>query len=250
MDRWQLIRDERADVLVFLESLAAEQWTASSLCAGWSVKDVAVHLIVDDAVEELGVPKTLLKLAKWRFSAHRANAWWIEHNAGRSNESILAAFDKRLEPGRAVRTVGFESALRAAIIHHQDMRRPLGMPRAIPPVRLRAVLEAIVTVKGSINLGSRSRGTGLRLGATDVEWSHGEGPEVRGPGEAIMMALAGRGVAMAMDAGLGGAHAGASATGAVFPVRGPLFCCLPAGAGPGRGLDDVRRRVGPGHPRH
>jgi len=63
VDRWQLIRDERADVLVFLESLAAEQWTASSLCAGWSVKDVAVHLIVDDGVEELGVPKTLLKLA-------------------------------------------------------------------------------------------------------------------------------------------------------------------------------------------
>ncbi len=197
MDRWQLIRDERADVLVFLKSLTAEQWTASSLCAGWSVKDVAVHLIVDDAVEELGVPKTLLKLAKWRFSVHRANTWWIEHNAGRSTESILAAFDKRLEPGRVLRTVGFESALRAAIIHHQDMRRPLGMPRAIPLDRLQAVLAAIVTVKGSINLGSRSRAKGLHLGASDVDWSHGEGPEVRGPGEAIMMALAGRGVAMA-----------------------------------------------------
>jgi len=197
VDRWQLIRDERADVLVFLKSLTAEQWTASSLCAGWSVKDVAVHLIVDDAVEELGVPKTLLKLAKWRFSVHRANTWWIEHNAGRSTESILAAFDKRLEPGRVLRTVGFESALRAAIIHHQDMRRPLGMPRAIPLDRLQAVLAAIVTVKGSINLGSRSRAKGLHLGASDVDWSHGEGPEVRGPGEAIMMALAGRGVAMA-----------------------------------------------------
>ena len=33
---------------------------------------------------------------------------------------------------------------------------------------------------------------GLRLVATDVEWSHGDGPEVRGPGEAILLALTGR----------------------------------------------------------
>ena len=28
--------------------------------------------------------------------------------------------------------------------------------------------------------------------ANDVEWSYGEGPEVHGPGEALLMAMAGR----------------------------------------------------------
>lgn len=29
-----------------------------------------------------------------------------------------------------------------------------------------------------------------------MEWSHGEGPEVRGPGEAILLALTGRAVVL------------------------------------------------------
>jgi hypothetical protein len=32
----------------------------------------------------------------------------------------------------------------------------------------------------------------VRLIATDVDWSHGKGPEVRGPGEALLMVMAGR----------------------------------------------------------
>ena len=33
---------------------------------------------------------------------------------------------------------------------------------------------------------------GLTLFATDIDWSHGTGPEVRGSGEAILMAVSGR----------------------------------------------------------
>jgi hypothetical protein len=44
---------------------------------------------------------------------------------------------------------------------------------------------------------------GLRLVATDLDWSHGSGPEVRGPGEALMVALAGRPLALAALAGDG-----------------------------------------------
>ena len=42
----------------------------------------------------------------------------------------------------------------------------------------------------------RGRTRGLRLVATDIDWSHGGGPEVRGPGEALLMAMAGRGDAL------------------------------------------------------
>jgi hypothetical protein len=37
---------------------------------------------------------------------------------------------------------------------------------------------------------------GVRLVATDLDWSHGNGPEVRGSGEALLMAMAGRPAAL------------------------------------------------------
>ena len=54
----------------------------------------------------------------------------------------------------------------------------------------------MLTKTGSAGVGSVKRAHGLRLRATDVDWGHGEGPEVAGPGEAILMSLAGRAVAL------------------------------------------------------
>ena len=78
------------------------------------------------------------------------------------------------------------------VIHHQDMRRPLGMRRVVPEDRVRTALDVILTPRGSTNLGSFERGSGLRLRATDIDWSWGDGPEVLGPAESILMAVAGR----------------------------------------------------------
>jgi uncharacterized protein (TIGR03083 family) len=196
-DKWKLVRQERVDVLSFLRELSAEQWETPSLCEGWKVRDVAIHLLVEEAVSELGLTRTLMKMVRWRFSVDRANAWWVDRNSDRLTSSIVEGFAKTIDdPGRYSRLLGPEVGLRANVIHHQDMRRPLGQGRSIPPERLIAVLNAVVTQKGSRNLGSRERSGSLRLRATDVEWESGDGPEVSGPGEAILMVLAGRSSAL------------------------------------------------------
>jgi hypothetical protein len=41
-------------------------------------------------------------------------------------------------------------------------------------------------------LPSRKDTHGLELVATDLDWRHGSGPEVAGPAEALLMAIAGR----------------------------------------------------------
>jgi len=64
-------------------------------------------------------------------------------------------------------------------------------------------IRVVTTRGGDANLGSRERARGLRLHATDVDWTHGAGPEVTGPGESILMALAGRPVAATELAGEG-----------------------------------------------
>jgi uncharacterized protein (TIGR03083 family) len=125
-----------------------------------------------------------------------ANTWWVQHNASRDPADIVAVWQRSLPPGPVARVLGAGTALRAGVIHHQDMRRPLGLPRVIPAERLTGVLDAIVTPKGSVNLGSRERAAGLRLRATDADWAHGYGPGVAGPGEALIMALAGRAVGL------------------------------------------------------
>jgi uncharacterized protein (TIGR03083 family) len=43
-----LFPPERASLLELLSSLAAGQWQAPTVCPGWSVKDVALHLLGDD----------------------------------------------------------------------------------------------------------------------------------------------------------------------------------------------------------
>jgi hypothetical protein len=63
------------------------------------------------------------------------------------------------------------------------------VPRTIPPDRLRATLEFAKTAPVIRGFWHRR---GLRLVATDVDWSVGAGPEVRGPGEAVLLAIAGR----------------------------------------------------------
>jgi hypothetical protein len=43
-----LFPPERASLVELLSSLAARQWQALTVCPGWSVKDVALHLLGDD----------------------------------------------------------------------------------------------------------------------------------------------------------------------------------------------------------
>ena len=52
-------------------------------------------------------------------------------------------------------------------------------------------------VKDDVHIfGAKKRIAGLKLTATDMDWSHGNGPEVTGPAEALVMMMAGRSVAL------------------------------------------------------
>jgi uncharacterized protein (TIGR03083 family) len=85
-------------------------------------------------------------------------------------------------------------ALVDGTIHHQDIRRSLDRPRVVPPDRLERILF-LVPSNPRLGAGRRIRGLGLR--ATDIEWRHGAGPEVTGPGEALLLAMTGRPAALA-----------------------------------------------------
>jgi len=77
-------------------------------------------------------------------------------------------------------------------IHTQDIRRPLGLDGSPDPVVLATVLDFLTTHKQATTLVDRRPIANVQLQATDVDWSFGEGAEITGTAEALMMALAKR----------------------------------------------------------
>lgn len=186
----QLAADERADFAAFLSTLTPAQWEAPTLCDGWRVRDVVAHVV---SYDDLPTRTAVGRVVRAGFSLHRANHARLAELATLSPEEILAMVERNIEPRGLTAVAGGRIALTDGLIHHQDIRRPLGKPREIPPDRLRRVLGFAMTAPP---LGARSRVRGLRLVATDLDWAHGDGPEVRGPAEPLLMASAGRGCAV------------------------------------------------------
>ncbi len=75
------------------------------------------------------------------------------------------------------------------LTHLLDVTEPLGIDVDVPEERLIASLDLLVTIN---DWGSKKRAKGVRLVATDVDWSHGSGPEVRGAARHLILALGGR----------------------------------------------------------
>jgi uncharacterized protein (TIGR03083 family) len=190
-----MARAERADLADFLATLTPPDWEAPSLCSKCSVKDVVAHVI---SYEELGAVGLLKRFAKgWIV---RANQVGVDEFAALSPQQLLEFLRNHLEPRGLTAGFGGMIALVDGTIHHQDIRRCLGRPRSVPADRLERVLGLL---PGNPRLGAGRRIRGLRLRATDIDWAHGGGPEVTGPGEALLMAMSGRPAALADLSGPG-----------------------------------------------
>jgi uncharacterized protein (TIGR03083 family) len=181
-----LARAERADLLAFLTDLTPQQWEVPSLCAGWRVRDVVAHMISYEGLPRLEIVR---RLGRGRFRLSGTNAVGVAETRDLGPDELLARLAQRLDPDGLTTGFGCRVALLDALIHQQDIRRPLGAPRTIPPERL---LPALSFARFAPPIGAFWRARGLRLVATDLDWSAGRGPEVRGPGEAVLMAISGR----------------------------------------------------------
>ena len=181
-----LARAEREDLLDLLVSLTPEQWRAPSLCAGWSVQDVVAHVL---SYEELGPRQLAGRFARGALRVDRVNAVGLREYRTRSPEQLVDLLGRHLTPTGLTAGLGGAIALTDGLIHHQDIRRPLGLPRDVPEERL---LPALRTALFAPVLLGVLRVRDVRLVATDADWAFGRGPEVRGTAEALLMAIAGR----------------------------------------------------------
>ncbi len=189
-DTMQMARAEREEFAALLEGLTPQQWDSPTLCEQWRVRDVVAHVI---GYDPLSRTQLMRRMAKGLVTRGGANAVGVADYAVKSPEELTALVRQYAVPHGLTSGFGGRIALTDGIIHQQDIRRPLGIPRTIPAESLRIALD-FSTWAPRILGGLRVRG--LRLVATDLDWTHSNGPEVRGSGEALLMAMAGRPAAL------------------------------------------------------
>ena len=189
-DTWPVIHAERKALAADLHGLTDDQWAAASLCDRWTVRDVTAHMT---ATAKITPPAFVAKLAASGFKLERLQDKDIAVERGSTPADTLARFEGivtsvKHPPGPV------ESWLGEAIVHSEDIRRPLGIRHEYPAD---AVLRVADFYAGSnLIIGAKRRIDGLTLRATDATWSHGSGPEVSGPVLSLVIAMTGRKAAL------------------------------------------------------
>lgn len=174
-----------------LEALALQDWTTPSWCAGWSIHLVVAHL-VDLAEATMGPMLRDLARSGFRLDPtldRRARAAAVASPEDLINRLRIAARGTFRAPGAPL-----EATLGEVIVHGVDALGPLGREIAVPPEAVALVLPVYRRL-GRFGFGARGTKR-VRMVATDVDWTAGSGPEVRGRALDLLLVMANRGVAL------------------------------------------------------
>ncbi|MGW5473082.1 maleylpyruvate isomerase family mycothiol-dependent enzyme [Streptomyces chartreusis] len=183
---WQIVDRERAGLADLLDGLSAQEWETPTACGDWRVRDVAAHLTIG---ARYPLRTVLREAARARGNFDRM----IHDSAVREAElpvtGIVANLRSIVGSRRtAVLTTPRESLL-DVLVHGQDIALALGRMRDIPTEGARDAADRVWTMRLPPRPWPLPRN---RLMATDIEWTRGEGEEVRGPIAALLLLLTGR----------------------------------------------------------
>jgi uncharacterized protein (TIGR03083 family) len=193
MDTWDDVAAGRRELADELLTLTPKQWETPSLCDRWKVRDVVGHVI---ATAEITLGSAAIAMIKSGFRIDTMLEREARRRGAHPTDDLIASLrdvsgSRRAPPGQTAPAV-----LSDLVVHTEDIRRPLGLMRPLPQTRARVVADHLKG-QGASFLPAKRRIAGLRLVSTNADWSTGSGAEVRGPIESLVMAMAGRKVALA-----------------------------------------------------
>jgi uncharacterized protein (TIGR03083 family) len=214
MDRdacWRAIADHRRSVADLLADLADDEWERPSLCAEWRIRDVAAHLAMTPLHPPmLGVLADAVR-ARGDFDVVNRDMA-RRHAAALGSTELVAELREHAGSRRKPVITTYRNLLFDVLVHSQDIALPLGRELPLPADAVRAGLDRVWAMGWPFH--ARRRLAGVRLTATDLDWSAGTGPEVAGPAAPLLLLLTGRTAA------------------ALGALSGPGTTRLPAPAGP------------------
>ena len=183
---WSLVHAERAALAADLADLTGLQWATPSLCTGFTVRQVLAHLT---AGASLNPARWTAGVIRCRFDFDKMVAMRLAEQLGATPAETLARF-RRVVSSTVKAPVPVEAVLGEAIVHGEDIRRPLGIHRDYPVTTLTQLASYY---QGSdMVVPAKRRIEGLRLQASDGPFAAGSGPLVSGSTLALIMAMTGR----------------------------------------------------------
>ena len=184
---WSAVRRVRLGIADELESLGAAEWDAPSLCEGWRVRDVAGHLAVVPTI----TTRDLMSAApRAGFNPNRINTVLAIRSGSRAPDLLVQEICEHASTRRTAKVLDVRNSLFDAIVHSQDIAIPLGREFSVPVELTRDALERVWGMGWPFN--ARRRLAGHTLTATDVAWTVGAGPEIRGSALSLLLLLTGR----------------------------------------------------------
>jgi uncharacterized protein (TIGR03083 family) len=205
---WQTVHSERRRLAADLSDLRDEQWHVPSLCPGWDVHDVLAHLVNTARTGRLSFVRDLLTA---RMDFDRANENGIAREKRQDPQDTLDALK---EAADLTRTPPAKLATRLveAIVHGEDIRRPLGIAGCYPE---RAIAQALTyQLRTSVSFGGgRERAAGLRLIDRKTGAAWGQGDDVEADALDLLLAVSGRHVVPESLTGSGASRLALAATG-------------------------------------
>jgi uncharacterized protein (TIGR03083 family) len=198
----EVIAAHRRSLAAALETLTADQWRSPSLCAGWTSAHVLAHQTMPFRISE---PDFMAGLRHYGGDFTRFSDDIAERDSKLPPDELVAALRDNAETPWSPPGGGLTGALTHDVIHGLDIAWPLGLVYEIPERATTTVLDALTSTSRQSLFGFPL--DGIRVAATDVAWSAGEGPELAGRGRDLIPLLAGRAVPRDHFDGAGAARA-------------------------------------------
>ncbi|MET3810994.1 maleylpyruvate isomerase family mycothiol-dependent enzyme [Arthrobacter sp. UYEF3] len=183
---WALAHAERAALAEDLAGLGPEQWRHGTLCGQWDVEQVVAHLT---AAAILNQWQWLRSMVGARFRPDVHNRRRLQEHRGNTSAETLDRFRAVINSSVAP-SAHTPAYLGEVVVHAQDIRLPLGLPRTPSIDALTPVAEFYA--RRDFTVASHMHAAGLQLRADDGPFAAGSGPLVTGPTVALVMAMAGR----------------------------------------------------------
>ncbi len=163
------------------------QWDTPSLCEGWRVREVIAHLTMAARYSE---EKFLAELRKDGFDFGRLSNRIASQDAALPARDLVSSLRSNAMAHWTPPDSGYHGALNHVVIHGLDVTVPLGIPRSSSDHAIRVVLDDLTEGGGHAHFGTSIGGRSFQ--ATDLDWSSGSGPPLRGTAEDLALALCGR----------------------------------------------------------
>lgn len=200
---WRHVRQSRSELLDYLHTLDDDAWNTQSLCSGWLTKDVVAHLVLEYRYTPANSWRDFIRSG---LSVNQFMQQTAAKLGGKPKHHLLSLFQTIINEQQKPRSVSVLNILADLLVHEQDIRIPLGHPKNIPLDKLHLVFTHWHPTK--FNFGERITGLSNRVKdlefiVSDLGISKGNGSQIAGNAQDVLLAIAGRSVSISNLRGSG-----------------------------------------------